>query len=286
MIIDAHTHAYGPEDLAKLSGRLELLDGPAPLDSPHRWRLVNDGGLKSLIKAEDAAGVDRFVLLPVATRPERVAELNTWTAEAARAHPAIIPFACLHPLAEDPAADLAAALADGAKGIKFHSLLQRYDLLAEASLRTVEAVHRAGLPILLDTLYGPGLLQVKPHLAVFESEFAPFGATPGQVAELARLFPDLPIVAAHLGGLYGWGEVPPLYRLDNVYLDLSYIHPLIPAEEVTAMIRLKGADKVLWGTDTPWRAVGEALAWFMALDLAAEEKDLITGRNAARLLGL
>ncbi len=284
MIIDCHTHAYSETDRGALEGKLALLDGPLDQTSPHRWRLVNRGDVESLVAAERKAGVDRFTLLPVATRKERVSELNRWSARAAREHPQIIPFATLHPLTPDPPAELAEALELGLKGVKLHSLLQRFDLLSSESLSLIQAVHEAGLPVLLDTVYKPGLVRVKPHLAPFEQELGPFATSPDQVAALAATFPRLPIIAAHMGCLYGWDQVEPLYGLDNVFFDLAYVDRLLEPAETLRMIREKGADRVLWGTDTPWREVGPALQWFRNLYLEAEEREMILWRNLNGIL--
>ncbi len=285
LIIDCHTHAYNESDREALENKLGLLDGSIPQDSPHRWRLVNQGGLEALAESEKEAGVDRFVLLPVATRKERVGELNRWSARAAEDHPGVIPFATLHPLSADPEAELEEALKLDLKGVKLHSLLQRFDLLSEESLGLLEKVDRAGLPLLLDTLYAPGLIAIKPHLRAFEEEVGPFATSPPQVAELAATFPGLTIIAAHMGCLYGWSEVRPLYGLDNVYFDLAYVDRLLEPGQALKMIRKKGADRVLWGTDTPWREVAPALAWFRNLDLDQEAREAVLGGNMSAVLG-
>ena len=284
MIIDCHTHAYSDVDLEALQNKLVLLDGPLAMDSPHRWRLINRGDVDTLAACEKEAGVDRFVLLPVATRKERVGELNRWSARAARDHPEIIPFATLHPLSSDPLAELEEALALGLKGVKLHSLLQRFDLLEDQSLELLQAVDRAGLPVLLDTLYKPGLIRIKPHLKMFENELGPFATSPGQVEAVAKAFPKMPVIAAHMGSLYGWDRVEPLYGLDNVFFDLAYVDRLLEPAQALDMIRKKGADRVLWGTDTPWREVGPALEWFRRLDLEAGEREMILWQNLDGIL--
>ncbi len=286
IFIDGHTHAYLEKDQPALTGKLTMLDGHLAEDDPHRWKTVHEGSLDRVIESERRAGVERFVLLPVATKPGRVAELNRWTAQAAEDYAEVIPFATLHPLADDPAADLAEAIELGARGVKLHTVLQRFELLGEAALTVVERVAAAGLPLLLDTLNEPGLLAVKPHLAMFSAEFGPFATDPNQIAELARRFPELTIIAAHLGCLYGWDQIEPLLDLDNVYLDTAYVDRLLTPEQAAELIRLKGAERVIWGTDTPWRAVSPAKDWFLSLDLTAAERELIAGKNLIRVLGL
>ncbi len=283
--IDGHTHAYTDQDLPRLEQRLGLLDGSLSSSSPYRWELVHRGDLASLIESEKEAGVERFVLLPVAGRPEKVGFLNRWAAQAAADHPAVIPFASLHPLAENVAGDLAEALMLGLKGVKIHTLLQHFHLLSPQSLRMLEAIEAVELPVLLDTVHAPGLLKVKPHLAAFSDEFGPFATDATDIAQVAARFPRLKIIAAHMGCLYGWDHVAPLLDLDNVYFDLAFVDRLLSRAETLGLIRRKGAARVIWGTDCPWRAVAPALKFFLDLDLNLEEKTAVAAGNLLGLLG-
>lgn len=283
-IIDCHTHAYQAEDVVSLEAKLGLIDSALPEGDPNRWKLTNDGRLASLAAEEQAAGVDRFVLLPVATKRSRVSELNRWSARAAERHPQIIPFATLHPLADNPAADLAEALDLGLAGVKMHSLLQRFDLTSPPSLEIIRKVEAAGLPLLLDTLHAPGLAMAKPHLAAFRDEFAPFATDPEHLATLSRACPDLTIIAAHMGCLYGWEHIEPLHDLPNIHFDLAYVDRLMAPDRALDLIRRHGADRVLWGTDAPWRAVAPALEWFGRLDLTPAEREMIASGNLLRII--
>ena len=284
--IDAHTHAYTEADLGAIKERHTVMDGSLAQENPHRWRLHHKGDLASLAQAEKEAGVGAFVLLPGANRPEKVGPMNHWACRAARDHPGLIPFATLHPLAESPLADLTEALVLGLKGVKLHTIVQRFTLTDEKSLKLIEAVDAAGLPLLIDTLHGPGLLAAKPHLAHLSEEFSPFATTPDQIAQVAGRFPGLKIIAAHLGCLYGWDLVEPLFGQSNVYFDLSYVDRLLPPDEALSLIRGKGVKRVLWGTDSPWREIRPAREWFETLDLDQEEKRLIAAGNLTDLLGL
>ena len=60
----------------------------------------------------------------------------------------------------------------------------------------------------------------------------------------------------------------------------------IPEEQLTRMIRRHGAEKVLLGSDFPWHRSEEEIALIRSLPLTEEEKAMILGGNAQRLLGL
>ena len=122
-----------------------MVDGTLPQDSPHKWQLFNNGRLDGLLAEERAAGVDRLVLLPVATSPAKVRPLNLAAGEAARKHPEVIAFAALHPDSDWPR-DLAEAIDLGLKGVKLHPLQQQFSLTAPETRRMLAAVAEAGLP--------------------------------------------------------------------------------------------------------------------------------------------
>lgn len=282
MIIDGHSHAYSDDDLVALAALLQMVDGTLPQDSPHKWQLFNNGRLDGLLAEERAAGVDRLVLLPVATSPAKVRPLNLAAGEAARKHPEVIAFAALHPNSDWPR-DLAEAIDLGLKGVKLHPLQQQFSLTDPETRRMLAAVAEAGLPVTCDTLHGPGLLAAKPHLVDFVQSHGAFAPNPDQIAETAEALPGLKIIAAHLGSLYGWDELDPLYDQPNVYFDLAYVDRLLPPARVRAIIDRKGADRIIWGTDAPWRRIAPALAWVDRLDLAPADREKIL---AANLLGL
>ncbi|MBN1422128.1 MAG: amidohydrolase, partial [Planctomycetes bacterium] len=83
MIIDAHTHAF-PDPLAARA--LESLSANAGGIRP-----FHDGTVAGLIRSMDAAGVDRSVLCPIATRPDQQEGILRWVLAAPRER--IIPFA-------------------------------------------------------------------------------------------------------------------------------------------------------------------------------------------------
>jgi len=80
------------------------------------------------------------------------------------------------------------------------------------------------------------------------------GETLGQnVAELAKRYPQLKLIMAHLGGNCYHG-IPSIARLENVWVDFS--GSIVRAEALRYTIRRVGADRVLFGTDMPGIALG------------------------------
>jgi hypothetical protein len=71
----------------------------------------------------------------------------------------------------------------------------------------------------------------------------------------------------------------------NVSFDLAYIHPLIPRERVLDLIRGLGPDRIVFGSDAPYRWPAEALDWLVNLPLTPEEQSDILGGNFLRFMG-
>lgn len=282
--IDSHTHAYPEDDRALVVERVAVLDGHLPDDHPTKWRLVTDGSVESLLESERKAGMDRMVLLPISGRTDGASRLNRWAADLAARHPQIIPFGTLTPLSDTAEADLQEALALGIRGIKIHSVLQRIAPLKTRTLEWLEMIGPWGLPILLDAMNLAGLRRFKPHMQPLLDLWAPYETGPVQIAALARTFPQITFIAAHLGGLYGWDQLEPLFILENVFFDLSFALEILSPGEIRSVIDRKGTDHILYGSDCPWRDPVGSRRKFEELDLPGAEMEKIGGGNLQSLL--
>ncbi len=106
--------------------------------------------------------------------------------------------------------------------------------------------------------------------------------------KIAKNFPGLRIVAAHLGGLKMAKEVlEVLAGQTDVFLDTAYCSdPWLDKGLFKEIVKKHGADKILFGSDYPWHLPSREISLIRSLDISEEEKDLILGINAVRLLGL
>jgi predicted TIM-barrel fold metal-dependent hydrolase len=284
--LDGHTHAYPKTDRHLVVERVELLDGHLPPDSPNKWKLHLDGSIETLIEEEKKAGMDGLVLLPISGRPDGCSRLNQWVAEKAALFPQIIPFACLTPLSPTAEQDLSEALSLGLKGIKLHSVLQRIIPLQAQTLEWLEMIQASGLPLLMDAMNLKGIRERKPHMASILDFWTPFETNPKVIRVIARTFPNIRIIAAHLGCLYGWDQIENLFPLENVYFDLSFAQEILSPEEQKKIISRKGVDHILFGSDTPWRHPAEAWQRFLELRLSCGDEEKIGGGNLEELLKL
>lgn len=106
------------------------------------------------------------------------------------------------------------------------------------------------------------------------------------IDQVALDFPELVIVAGHIG--YPWTEemVAVARKHPNVHIDTSaYTARRYPPELVTYMRSTSGRRKVLFGTNYPMIAPHQALEGLEGLELDDETRELFLDGNARRLFG-
>ena len=114
--------------------------------------------------------------------------------------------------------------------------------------------------------------------------------------------PRLKLVASHVGGVFpflrgridtGFNAYPEcklhIQELPSVYLKKVWMDSIIYDNDVLmSALTFSGAEKMMLGTDHPHQIgdIEKAVSRIKELDVSPEEKELILGENAARLLKL
>jgi predicted TIM-barrel fold metal-dependent hydrolase len=261
VIIDIHTHAFTDALAARAVGDLEQRSGISP----------RFGGTVAGLRAEARrAGVDVCVVQPVATKPTQVRTINDWA--AATQTPDLLFFSAMHPDFEDPATELARAKELGLHGVKLHTEYQFFKPDEPRMAPIYEAAIEQGLPILF-------------HAG--EDEFTPtlYGACESFARMLER-WPGMTAILAHMGGYKQWEAVRGCILGLPCYLDTSYSMGHMPDVVFLDMVNAHGAERVLFGSDEPWDDAARELEVLRRLPLTPEQRGLIEGESARRLLGL
>ena len=279
MIIDMHTHTF-PAKIAQST--LEKLSAAS------HTHPFTDGTQEGLLRSMAGAGVDRSVVLPVATAPRQVEHINDSSAKINERSGALLSFGCMHPDFQGWREELARVKALGLKGIKLHPVYQGADFDDPRFLRILDRAGELGLLVTThagDDIGFPGAVHCSPEM----------------VRRAVEQVGPVKLILAHMGGWRNWGRV--LEQLPGlpVYLDTSFstgrMTPidghyspqeleLLDEAQFMELVRAFGPDRVLFGSDSPWSSQKESVDWLRALPLAEEEKAAILGGNAARLLGL
>lgn len=261
MIIDFHTHYYP----AKVVGKaLAAVEG--------RIGHYTDGSRAGLLASMREAKIDYSLALPIATRPANSRGINTWA--AAERSENIGLTGSIHP--GDPyLPDTLKYIAEqGLPGIKLHPEYQQFDFADERLYpvwkRCVE------LDLFVITHAGCDVM-FKP----------PWHSDPARLAAFHRRFPELKLILAHLGSMEMWDAVETELAGLPVYFDLALLTPdRLPPQRLLAIIRKHGAERILFGTDSPWSPQKAHVDYIRSLPLSEAERELIFHRNAAKLLHL
>ena len=228
-----------------------------------------DGTVRGLIAAMDRSGVDRSVVVPVATKPSQVRAINDWVASLASDR--IVPFGAMHPDFADPAAEFVRMVELGIRGIKLHS--QHQEFLPEDPRMT--AIYRAASEHGLIVLFHAGGY-------IVEHAYEP---RPAELARVLDANPGLKCILAHMGGFRRWGEVREHLCSRDVYFDTAYVPRNLDDHEFLSLARDHGIDRILFGTDGPWTDGRAEIDYLSAMGFTPPELEAILGHNAERLLG-
>ena len=260
-IIDSHCHIY-PEKIASKAS--------VAIGEFYGIPMAYDGTIENLIAEGKAAGVTRFLVHSVATTVKQVGSINDFILEQSVRHADFIPFMTLHPdmSKAEIASEVEKRIENGIYGIKLHPDFQMFKADGEACFNIAE-VAEGRLPILF-------------HAGDKRYDYS----SPQRIANLARNFPRLTVIAAHFGGYSDWQSTDAYEGLENVYFDTSSTLAFLPSEDAARLIHRFGADRFLFGTDYPmWRADDE-IKRVKALKLGADAEEMIFHVNAERVLKL
>lgn len=263
MIFDMHIHIF-PDFLAKkaLSGIGETSHLPP----------VTNATLSDTRKKLKDWGISGAAVMNIATNPSQQQKVNNWAAEMQDDF--FHCFGSVHPDAPDAVEELERIKKMGLYGIKLHPDYQNYFVDDKKMDPLYEAMQAFQLPVTIHAGWDP----VSPDTV---------HTPPKNLAKIARRFPHLPIIAAHLGGMETCEEAEEyLLGLENVYLDVSMSYLFCELEQAKRMILKHGTDRVLFASDCPWSLPADQIDFMNRMNLPDHIMEDINWRNAHRLLGL
>lgn len=278
MIIDIHTHVFPDRIAAVAVDKLKKASRTTPF---------SDGKRSGLLDSMRRAGIGRSVVLPVVTNPVKASSIND-VSIAQNGEDGLIWFGGIHPDTPDAAQELARIAAEGLKGVKIHPVYQGVDIDDPRFLRILTKCGELGLTVLMhagDDIGFPGEVRCAPRMTA---------------RALAQAGP-VRLICAHMGGWRNWSEVTDCLYPTSAMLDTAFclgeLSPLTPADYpgderhmmkvdiFSSLVRDFGAERVLFGSDSPWDDQGAAVRRIMDAPLTPAQRDAILGANAQRLLG-
>ena len=279
MIIDFHTHTFPDAMAEKTVAILKQKSGTVPF---------SDGTVKGLSKRAKSAGVKLSIVLPVITNPASTSKINRFAAQQNQSvkETGVFSFGGMHPEVSDYKAAINEIDELGLKGFKIHPAYQQTPLsdikykriIGYAEEKGLIVVSHGGLDIGVDGSW----------------------ASPQMAAEVIADVKPERLVLAHMGGWEQWQDVKTYLCGKNVYFDTAFCavdfayqkdfpaarqKPVLSEKEFTEIVKLHGADKILFGTDSPWGDEKPQIDFINGLNLTKTQKSAIFCDNAKTLLG-
>lgn len=227
------------------------------------------GETERLLEAERQIGTKRMLVCSVATSPKQVQSINDYIKAECDAHPEMIGFAALHGDYEDIAGEVDRVIAMGFHGIKLHADFQKTAIDSPKSYRIYEAIE--------------GRLPVLMHMGDYRHDYS----HPTMLAKVLRDFPNLKVLASHLGGFAAWDEAEHALRSsDNIRFDTSSSVCMMSPERAVRLINHYGTDHCMFGTDFPmWDPKKEAEI-LLSLGFTYEQYRGMFSENAKAFLNI
>lgn len=271
MIIDAHTHVYPEKIVKKAIQKLE-----------HSSHILakSDGTTEGLRASMKEAGIDYSLLLPVATSDRQVPGINALAAQtnASGAETGLFSFGGMHPDTADYKKELRQIKESGIKGIKLHPDYQGTFFDDIRYKRIVDAATELSLYIVV-------------HSGVDIGMPDPVHCPPAAVLDVIHDTGSDKLILAHMGGWRMWEEVMDCLVGQDVIFDTAFstdgmpdVDGMLTQEQFITMVRAHGAERVVFGTDSPWASQKESVQWLRACGLSDEEKEKIFFGNMAQIL--
>lgn len=302
MIIDAHCHSYFGTvveiEMLKMMANMfvataQKMGRPVDADAlvQRGLKLKLDETGEGMIESMDKAGIDLSLLLMV-SMGKKGQEENRIAGEIARRYPdRVIALAGVDPRDPKGPDKLKQCFEEfGCRGLKYHADFG-YDPSGPESYKLLEIV--------------------QANKGILVTHTGPLGGiSRSSLSDVSRLadplvdFPEIPIVAAHMGFINWrpWASLAAFHV--NMYGDLAMWdekafgnYPFF-CRELRDLIDCAGVNKVIFGTDDPHYSLLRSTKEWVELirnlpsdapegiEFTTEEVDSILGGNAARLLGL
>ena len=259
MIIDAHTHIF-PSKVA--------IKATQATGNYYGAQMYGNGTIEDLLTKGKEINVHKYIVHSTATKVDQVESINDFIANAQAMNESFIGFGTLHPDLTNANLEINRLIGLGLKGIKLHPDFQDFNI-DDPSMMPIYKALEGRLPVLV-------------HMGDEKRTTS----SPERLSNVLNKFPNLTVIAAHLGGYQMWDKSIKYLVGKNLYLDTSSSLAFLSKEKATYIIKEHGTKKVLFGTDYPMWSHEEELQRFLSLDLTTEDQEQILWRNASNLLKL
>jgi Predicted metal-dependent hydrolase of the TIM-barrel fold len=263
-VFNIHTHTY-PEAISQKA--------VVSLGNFYDFHVDGKGTYADLESSAKAHGVKGFLLFSVATNAAQVQKVNNSIAALAEQSRnegyQTVGFAGMHQDYPDFEDEIARAESIGLRGVKIHPDIQGVDIDDPRMIKLCSIIE-GRMPLYLH------MGDNRPQYRFSEAK---------KLAKVLDMFPNLEVVAAHLGGYQAWDEAEQhLAGRPNVWYDTSSALWAMTPERAEHLIHVLGSDRVMFGTDYPVKTIDSELERFFKINLTEQERCDVLYNNAVRFL--
>ena len=278
MIIDFHTHAF-PDKIA--ASAITILEGNGKV------KANTNGTVMDLQNKAREAGVDYSLVLPVVTSPKQTKSINDFAIKINfdnDNYPNILSFGGIHPDYLEYEDELIRIKEAGLKGIKLHPEYQNTYIDDEKYVKIIDKAFELGLIVII-------------HAGIDIGIDSDLKASPDRILNCkSKLKNNGKFVLAHMGSWKMWNEVYDKILGKDFYIDTAFslgdIHKedekieMLKENDIINFINKHSADKILFGTDSPWAKQKEYINFMNNLNISKDNLNKIMGLNSKKLLNL
>ena len=253
-IIDAHAHVFPVEAKNIAVQSISSFYNGA--------RMQHDGSIEELLISGTKAGVRQYVVFSCATIANQVASINNFIIETCRQHPEFIGVGTLHRDFPNYEAELQRLFDFGIRGIKIHPDFQHFPLDDPAMMPIYDTMEHMGM-----------------FLLAHSGDIRFTASHPLRLSRIARTFPRLKCIAAHLGGWMQWEAAREYLVLPNVYVDTSSTLGFVGMEPVRRALEVFDTSHIFFGTDFPMWDHRQEILSLQRLGINDQLLEDILGKN-------
>lgn len=258
--IDFHSHVY-PDAIA-----------PKAAESIREFYHLGDGSMdgrvETLLRQGTEAGIDEFVILPVAMRPDRTRHINDFILEQVDKQPRFYGYGTVHAAMEKITDEVQYIMDHGLRGLKMHPDSQVFAIDDERLLPVYEMV-QGKLPIIF-------------HVGDQRYDYS----HPARLRRVLDLFPKLQVIAAHFGGYTMYEVAAEELKDKECFFDVSSSLMFMEEGVAEKYINHYGAERFVYGSDFPmWNPVKE-MQRFLSLKLTDDQFEQIAHITAEQILDI
>lgn len=257
--IDFHCHIYPDAIATKAADNVrQFYNG---LGNP-----IIDGSVKTLLERGTQAGIDEFVVLPVAVQPTRTRSINDFIIGQVAAQPRFYGYGTIHAAMANITGEVQYIMDNGLRGLKMHPDYQLFPI-DDPRLFPVYDMIGDKLPIVF-------------HMGDQRYDYS----HPRRLRKVLELFPRLQVIAAHFGGYTMYDTAGELLHDKNCFFDVSSSLMFMEEGVAEKYINHHGAERFVYGSDFPMWDPETEMARFMRLKLTDAQKERIAHITAEELL--